>query len=69
MITHDLKVAIRNLLKYKVQTGISMLGLAAGFVCFVLSAWTDYVACAGSIRGVSARTLSGDRIVCLFRFV
>lgn len=43
MITHDLKVAIRNLLKYKVQTGISMLGLAAGFVCFVLSAfWIHY---------------------------
>ncbi len=43
MITHDLKVAIRNLLKYKVQTGISMLGLAAGFICFVLSAfWIHY---------------------------
>ena len=43
MITHDLKVAIRNLLKYKVQTGISMLGLAAGFVCFVLSTfWIHY---------------------------
>lgn len=43
MITHDLKVAIRNLLKYKVQTGISMLGLTAGFICFVLSAfWIHY---------------------------
>lgn len=43
MIQHYLKVAIRNLLKYKVQTGISMLGLAAGFVCFVLSAfWIHY---------------------------
>lgn len=43
MITHDLKVAIRNLLKYKVQTGISMLGLAAGFICFVLSTfWIHY---------------------------
>lgn len=43
MITHDLKVAIWNLLKYKVQTGISMLGLAAGFVCFVLSTfWIHY---------------------------
>ena len=43
MITHDLKVAIRNLLKYKVQTGISMLGLATGFVCFVLSTfWIHY---------------------------
>lgn len=43
MIQHYLKVAIRNLLKYKVQTGISMLGLAAGFICFVLSAfWIHY---------------------------
>lgn len=43
MIQHYLKVAIRTLLKYKVQTGISMLGLAAGFVCFVLSAfWIHY---------------------------
>ena len=43
MIQHYLKVAIRNLLKYKVQTGISMLGLAAGFVCFVLSTfWIHY---------------------------
>lgn len=43
MIQHYLKVAIRNLLKYKVQTGISMLGLAAGFICFVLSVfWIHY---------------------------
>ena len=43
MIQHYLKVAIRNLLKYKMQTGISMLGLAAGFICFVLSAfWIHY---------------------------
>lgn len=43
MIQHYLKVAIRNLLKYKVQTGISMLGLAAGFICFVLSTfWIHY---------------------------
>lgn len=43
MIQYYLKVAIRNLLKYKVQTGISMLGLAAGFICFVLSTfWIHY---------------------------
>ena len=43
MITHYLKVAVRNLLKYKTQTIISILGLAVGFVCFALSAiWIEY---------------------------
>ena len=43
MITHYLKVALRNLLKYKTQTIISILGLAVGFVCFALSAfWIEY---------------------------
>ena len=31
MITHYLKVAIRNLLKYKTQTFISILGLCLVF--------------------------------------
>ena len=43
MITHDLKVAFRNLFKYKTQTVISLLGLAVGFTCFALSAiWIHY---------------------------
>lgn len=43
MIKHYLKVAIRNLLKYKVQTVVSILGLAMGFVCFALSLyWIHY---------------------------
>lgn len=43
MITHYLKVAIRNLLKYKTQSVISILGLAVGFTCFALSAyWIRY---------------------------
>ena len=43
MITHYLKVAFRNLLKYKTQTVISILGLAVGFTCFALSAiWIHY---------------------------
>ena len=43
MITHNLKVAFRNLLKYKTQTAISLLGLAVGFTCFALSAiWIHY---------------------------
>ena len=43
MITHHLKTAFRNLLKYKTQTVISLLGLAVGFTCFALSAiWIHY---------------------------
>ena len=37
MITHYLKVAVRNLLKYKTQTLISILGMAFGFTCFALA--------------------------------
>ena len=43
MITHDLKIAFRNLLKYKTQSVVSVLGLAVGFVCFTLSTlWVNY---------------------------
>ena len=43
MITHYLKVAFRNLLKYKTQTVISVMGLAVGFVCFALSGlWIEH---------------------------
>ena len=43
MFIHYLKVAFRNLLKYKTQTIISVLGLAVGFTCFTLSAlWINY---------------------------
>ena len=34
MITHYLKIAFRNLLKYKMQTAISVIGLAVGLCCF-----------------------------------
>ena len=43
MIKHCLKIAIRNLVKYKVQSAVSILGLAVGFVCFSLSLfWIQY---------------------------
>ena len=43
MIRHYLKVATRNLLKYKVQSVISMTGLAVGLACFALSLyWIHY---------------------------
>lgn len=43
MIRHYLKVAFRNLMKYKTQSLVSIIGLAVGFTCFALSAlWIRY---------------------------
>ena len=42
MLLHYLKVAVRNLLKYKTQSIISMVGLAVGFACISLSAYWNY---------------------------
>ncbi|MDR2956193.1 MAG: ABC transporter permease [Prevotella sp.] len=43
MLKHYFKIAFRNLWKYKVQTVISIVGLAIGFTCFSLSAlWREY---------------------------
>ena len=36
MIKHYLKVAFRNLLKYKTQNIISIIGLAVGLLCFCI---------------------------------
>lgn len=44
MLIHYLKVALRNLLKYKIQTTISIIGLAFGLACFALSSlWIRYI--------------------------
>ena len=43
MITHYLKIAFRNMRKYKNQTLISVIGLAVGFTCFALAMlWIRY---------------------------
>ena len=43
MIAHYLKIAWRNLLKYRMQSVVSILGLAVGLACFALSAfWIHY---------------------------
>lgn len=43
LIKHYVKVAVRNLLKYRQQTFVSVVGLAIGFVCFALSVyWIRY---------------------------
>ena len=42
-MTHELKVALRNLLKYKVQTAVTLIGWALGLACLALSAyWLRY---------------------------
>ena len=44
MLIHYLKVALRNLLKYKTQTTVSIIGLAFGLACFALSSlWIRYI--------------------------
>ena len=56
MIQHYFKIAFRNLLKYKMQSIISIIGLAIGFTCFALAnLWIHYEmtydsACKGSDR-------------------
>jgi heme/copper-type cytochrome/quinol oxidase subunit 2 len=43
MIRHFLKVAFRNLWKYKYQTLVSVIGLAVGFACFAMATlWIRY---------------------------
>lgn len=43
MLKHYFTIAFRNLLKYKPQTIISIIGLAVGFVCFSLSTvWVQH---------------------------
>ena len=43
MLLHYLKIAVLNLLKYKTQSVISILGLAIGLACFALATlWVKY---------------------------
>ena len=43
MILHYIKIAFRNMWKYKSQTMISLVGLAVGFTCFALGMlWIRY---------------------------
>ena len=44
MIYHYLKIAFRNLIKYKTQSIVSIVGLAIGFTCFALSPSADLIA-------------------------
>jgi hypothetical protein len=43
MLLHYIKIAFRNMWKYKNQTLISIIGLAVGFTCFALATlWIRY---------------------------
>lgn len=43
IIQHYLKIALRNLLKYKMQSAISIIGLGIGFTCFTFAVlWIRY---------------------------
>lgn len=43
MIYHYLKIAFRNLIKYKTQSIVSIVGLAIGFTCFAFTVlWIRY---------------------------
>ena len=45
MILHYLKIAWRNLLKYRTQTAVNVAGLAVGFACFAFAnLWMRYEA-------------------------
>jgi len=44
MFSHNIKISWRNLIKYRLQTTISVIGLAVGMTCFSLSAlWMRYI--------------------------
>ena len=41
ILQHYIKIAFRNLAKYKVQSAISIVGLAIGLICFTYG-WNWY---------------------------
>jgi hypothetical protein len=61
MIRHYLKVAFRNLWKYKNQTLVSVIGLATGFACFAMATlWIRYEMTYDSFHK------KADRIYCIY---
>ena len=62
MFLHYLKIAWRNLLKYKTQNVISILGLAIGFTAFSFTlSWIRYE------RGYDKHIQDVDRVFCVTR--
>ncbi|MBM6857217.1 FtsX-like permease family protein [Caecibacteroides pullorum] len=61
MILHYLKIAWRNLLKYRMQTAINVAGLAVGFACFAFAnLWMRYEA------SFDSRYEAADRMYLLY---
>jgi ABC-type antimicrobial peptide transport system permease subunit len=61
MIKHYMKVAFRNMWKYKGQTLVSVIGLAVGFACFAMATlWIRYEMTHDSFHR------NADRIYCVY---
>ncbi len=61
MFLHYLKIAWRNLLKYKTQSVVSIVGLAIGFTAFAFTmSWIRYE------RGYDSHIQDVDRIYRVF---
>lgn len=64
MFSHYLIIALRNIRKYALQNTVSILGLAAGFVCLSLSAlWIHYEESYDTFHKGADRTFTLSRIV------
>ena len=61
MILHYLKIAWRNLLKYRIQTAVNVVGIAVGFACFAFAnLWMRYEA------SFDSRHEGADRMYLLY---
>ena len=61
MILHYLKIAWRNLLKYRMQTAVNVVGIAVGFACFAFAnLWMRYEA------SFDSRYEAADRMYLLY---
>jgi len=49
ILQHYIKIAFRNLAKYKVQSAISIVGLAIGLICFTYG-WNELRRVLSTIR-------------------
>ena len=62
MIFHYIKIALRNLMKHRVQSFLSVIGLAVGFVCFAYSLiWLRYE------RNFDSFHPNADRIYMMYK--
>ena len=62
MIFHYIKIALRNLMKHRVQSFLSVIGLAVGFVCFAYSLiWLRYE------RSFDSFHPNADRIYMMYK--